>query len=63
MIRALRDGIQRVNGAPMIVFIVWALTALLGLPLTLAVRGQLAAHLGGSLAADTAARGVNYEWM
>ena len=41
----------------------WALTLLVSLPLTLVLRGMLAAHLGSSLAADTAAAGVNYDWM
>ena len=42
---------------------VWALTLLVSLPLALALRGMLAQHLGASLAADTAASGVNYDWM
>jgi hypothetical protein len=36
---------------------------LVSLPLTLALRAMLARHLGASLAADTAASGVNYDWM
>ena len=39
------------------------MTLLVSLPLTLAMRGMLAQHLGASLAADTAASGVNYDWM
>ena len=56
-------GMRRVNRAPAILVGVWALTLLVSLPLTLALRGMLAEHLGGSLAADTAADGVNYDWM
>ena len=36
---------------------------LVSLPLTLALRGMLADHLGRSLAADSAAAGANYDWM
>jgi hypothetical protein len=38
------------------------MTILLALPLALVVRGALASHLGASLAAETAATGVNYDW-
>jgi hypothetical protein len=60
---AWRDGIRRVNAAPAILVGVWLLTVLVSLPLTLALRGMLERHLDGSLAADTAASGVNYDWM
>lgn len=59
---ALRDGIRRVNTAPAVLAGVWALTLLLALPLGLTLRGMLREHLGESLAADSAASGVNYEW-
>ena len=57
------EGIRRVNRAPAILAGVWLLTVLVSLPLTLALRTLLADHLGGSLAADAAASGVNYDWM
>jgi len=60
---ALVDGIRRVNRAPAILAGVWALTLLVSLPLTLALRGMLADHLGRSVAAETATAGVNYDWM
>jgi hypothetical protein len=60
---AIRDGIRRVNRAPAIVVGVWAVTLLVSVPLAAAMRGMLAQHLGRSLAADTAAAGVNYDWM
>ena len=60
---ALRDGVRRVNRAPAIVLGVWALTLLVSVPLAVALRGMLVQHLGRSLAADTAAAGVNYDWM
>jgi hypothetical protein len=60
---ALRDGIRRVNRAPAILLGVWAVTLLVSVPLAAALRGMLAQHLGRSLAADTAASSVNYDWM
>jgi hypothetical protein len=60
---AWRDGIRRVNRAPAILAGAWMLTWLVSLPLALALRGMLEAHLGHSLAAESAASGVNYDWM
>ena len=62
-ITAWLDGARRVNRAPGILIGVWALTLLVSLPLTIAMRGMLAQHLGQSLEADSAASGVNYNWM
>ena len=63
MTSAWRDGIRRVNGAPALVFAVWGLTLLVSVPIAVAMHGMLAQHLGASLAAGTAASGVNYDWM
>ena len=60
---ACRDGIRRVNAAPAILAGVWLLTLVVSLPLTVAIGGMLAQHLGASLAAEMAASGVNYDWM
>jgi hypothetical protein len=60
---AWRDGVRRVKSAPAILLGVWALTLLVSVPMAAAMRGMLAQHLGASLAADTAASGVNYDWM
>jgi hypothetical protein len=60
---AWSEGARRVQRAPAILIGVWALTLLVSLPLALALRAMLAQHLGASLAADTAATGVNYDWM
>jgi hypothetical protein len=60
---ACRDGIRRVAGAPLILAGVWLMTTLVGLPLALAMRGEIGSHLGASLASEPAANGVNYEWM
>ena len=62
-LHAWRDGIRRVASAPAILIGVWVMTTLVSLPLTLAIRTEIAGHLGNSLAADAAARGMNYEWM
>lgn len=59
---AFRDGIRRVNGAPMVLAGLFALTLLVALPLSLALRGMIAAHLGTSMAAEAAAAGTNYDW-
>ena len=57
------DGIRRVNRAPAVLVGLWVLTMAVSLPLAVVLRGMLAQHLGSSLAADTAAAGVNYDWM
>jgi hypothetical protein len=61
--QAWRDGVRRVTRAPSIVIGVWLLTTLISLPLALSLRVELMNHLGTSLAAESAAQGVNYEWM
>jgi hypothetical protein len=60
---ALADGVGRVGRAPAILAGVWLATAAVSLPLAAAMRGQLAQHLGASLAADSALAGSNYVWM
>jgi len=62
-IHALRDGIRRVLSAPSLLVSVWALTTLVALPATLAIRAEIAGNLDRSLAAGEAARGMNYAWM
>ena len=54
---------RRVRSAPALLAGVWLMTLLVSLPMAAAMRGMLAQHLGRSLAADTAASGVNYDWM
>ena len=61
-INAWRDGWKRVIAAPAIVAGVFAMTILLALPLAITMRGVLADHLGDSLASESAATGVNYDW-
>lgn len=62
MMPAFIDGLNRVKRAPWLVIGVWISTLLLALPLALALREQLGAHLGESMAAQSAADGVNYDW-
>ncbi len=58
----LREGVRRVNGAPLLLAGLCLVTLLVALPLSLALRGMLEAHFGASLTADSAAAGANYEW-
>jgi len=61
--RAAIDGIGRVNRAPAVLVGAWVVTVIVSLPPALALREMIARHLGASLAADSAAEGVNYDWM
>jgi hypothetical protein len=59
---ALSGGLRRVAAAPAVLVGTFALTFAVTLPLSLALRDMIAAHLGASTMADAAAQGVNYEW-
>lgn len=59
---AFREGIRRVNGAPMLVIGVTLVTLLIALPLSLTLRGMIESHLGRSVSAETAAASTDYEW-
>jgi hypothetical protein len=59
---AFREGMRRVNAAPLVLLGMTGLTLLVAFPLSLALRGMIAAHLGDSLAAGAAAAGTNYDW-
>ena len=59
---AFRDGLHRVNNAPMVVAGMCLATLLLALPLSIALRGMLEAHLGRSLVAERVASGADYQW-
>ena len=59
---AFRDGIRRVNGAPALVAGMCLVTLLLALPLSIALRGMIEAHLGRSLTAQHVAPGADYQW-
>jgi hypothetical protein len=55
-------GWRRVAQARGLAVAVYGLTFLLALPFALAVRDQIAAHLGSSLTAGAVADGVNNDW-
>lgn len=59
---SFRDGLRRVNSAPLLLVCMYGVTLLVALPLAIALAGLIDAHLGTSLAADTAASGVNSDW-
>ena len=62
MIEAFTEGLGRVRRAPWVVVGLWLSTLLVALPSALVLHGLVEGHLGDSLMADTAARGVNYDW-
>lgn len=59
---SLFEGLRRVRHAPWLVVGLWLSTVLLALPLAVTLHGMLGEHLGTSLAAETAASGVNFDW-
>jgi hypothetical protein len=61
-VSAFREAVRRVNGAPLVLAGMVAVTFLIALPLSIALRGMIAAHLGPSLEAEAAASGTNYDW-
>ena len=61
-IDALRDGIARVNRAPVIIACAFLVTLLSALPFSMMMRDALQEHLGNSMMADQVAQGVNVQW-
>jgi hypothetical protein len=61
--RALREGMARVAGAPVVLVCVYLATLATALPFSMVMRDSIASHLGNSLAAEEAARGFNYRWF
>jgi hypothetical protein len=59
---AWRDGVRRVNAAPLVLVGMCALTLLVALPLSFGLADLIASHLGRSLAAEAAAAATNHEW-
>jgi hypothetical protein len=59
---AFRDGVRRVNAAPLLLAGMVAVTLLIALPLSFALRGMIEGHLGRSLAADAVAGGTSSDW-
>ena len=62
VVAAWNDGLRRVLRAPWIVGGLWLMTVASTLPLALLLRESIIRHLGSSVAADTAASGVNFDW-
>jgi hypothetical protein len=59
---ALTEGLRRVRRAPVVVGWVFVITMVTAIPFGAMMREEIAKHLGSSLAADQAARGVNAQW-
>ncbi len=59
---ALKDGMTRVNRAPVVLICVYLVTLMAALPLSMVIRDALVADLGDSLVAEQVARGVNVQW-
>ena len=59
---ALKDGIRRVNRAPVILACVFLVTLAAALPFSMIMRADLRAHLGDSLMAEQVAQGFNVQW-
>ena len=60
---ALVDGIRRAGRTPVILVCVYVVTLVTALPFSILMRDSIASHLGNSLAAEEAARGLNYQWL
>jgi hypothetical protein len=60
--RSFFEGWRRVRSAPALLLGAYTVTVLFALPLAITMRGLLHTHLGASLAAESAATGVNYDW-
>src|SRR5688500_7891579 len=59
---AFIDGLNRVKRAPMLIIGLWITTVMVALPFAMLLQREIGAHLGGSLAAQSAAESVNYDW-
>ena len=59
---AFVDGLMRVKRAPMLVIGLWLATVLTALPFAMLLQAMIGEHLGASVAAQSAAAGVNYDW-
>jgi hypothetical protein len=62
MIAAFLDGWGRVRRAPWLIAGLWVSTILVALPPAIVLKGMIESHLGSSMAADTLATGVNFDW-
>lgn len=60
--RAFRDGVRRVNGAPLVLLGAVLVTFLVALPPALVLEEALESHLGRSAAGERMASGADYDW-
>jgi hypothetical protein len=60
--RAYLEGWGRVSRAPWLIVGLWLSSLLVALPPAMVLQALIAEHLGASLMADAAARGVNHDW-
>lgn len=59
---AFMDGLMRVKHAPVLVIGLWLATIAVALPFAIMLQVLIGDHLGSSLAAQSAAEGINYDW-
>src|SRR5688572_16827756 len=59
---AFVDGLNRVKRAPMLIVGLWLATVLVALPFAMMLQALIGEHLGASLAAESAAASVNFDW-
>jgi hypothetical protein len=60
---AFREGIRRVNQAPLLLAGLVLVTLLIALPLSVALRGMIASQLGASATAELVADRANADWF
>ncbi len=56
-------GVRLVRRAPALIAILWAASLAITIPPALFLHAEVRAHLGASLAANTVASGVNFDWL
>jgi hypothetical protein len=59
---AFMEGLNRVKHAPVLIIGLWLATIAVALPFAIMLQALLADHLGASLAAQSAADSINYDW-
>jgi hypothetical protein len=59
---AFVDGLMRVKRAPALVIGLWLATVFTALPFAMVLQGLIGDHLGSSMAAQTVADGVDFDW-